>query len=207
LQVKKLKIAIILGTTRRTRFADRPAKWLLDMAAARDDATFELVDLRDYPMPFFEDETSPARKPPNDENARRWGQKMAEYDGFIFITAEYNHSISGVLKNALDYAYNEFVRKPATFLGYGGVGAARAVEQLRLILAEMQVASLKHAVHINGLEFLGMLRGGKDFSDYPYLAETVPPMLDNLVWWARTLKVGREGKVLEPAAQSATLKA
>lgn len=90
-------------------------------------------------------------------------------------------------------AYNEFVRKPAAFVGYGGVGAARAVEQLRLILAEMQVAGLKHAVHISGSEFLGMLREGKDFSDYPYLADTVAPMLDHLVWWARTLKAGREG--------------
>lgn len=103
--MKALKIAVILSTTRETRFADRPAKWLLDIAAARDDASFELVDLRDYPMPFFEDESSPARKPPGDENARRWGWKMAEYDGFIFITAEYNHSIPAVLKNALDYAY------------------------------------------------------------------------------------------------------
>jgi NAD(P)H-dependent FMN reductase len=193
LKVNALKIAVILSTTRETRFADRPAKWLLDIAAARDDASFELVDLRDYPMPFFEDESSPARKPPGDENARRWGRKMAEYDGFIFITAEYNHSIPAVLKNALDYAYNEFVRKPAAFVGYGGVGAARAVEQLRLILAVMQVAGLKHAVHISGSEFLGMLREGKDFSDYPYLADTVAPMLDHLVWWARTLKVGREG--------------
>ncbi|BAV63321.1 MULTISPECIES: NADPH-dependent FMN reductase [Sphingobium] len=190
----KLKIAVIPSTTRPTRFADRPAKWLLDIAATRNDATFEFVDLRDYPMPFFEDETSPMWAPPADETAVRWGQKIAEYDGFIFLTAEYNHGIPAVLKNALDYAYNEFVRKPATFVGYGGVGAARAVEQLRLVLAEMQVASLKHTVHINAGEFIAMLRDGKDFADFPYLDDTVGPMLDNLVWWASALKAGRDSR-------------
>lgn len=189
---EKTKIAVILSTTRPTRFADRPAKWLLDLASARDDAEFEIIDLRDYPMPFFEDETSPMWAPPVDATAVRWGQKIAEFDGFIFITAEYNHGIPAVLKNALDYAYNEFVRKPATFVGYGGVGAARAVEQLRLVLAEMQVASLKHTVHINALELIAMLREGKDFADFPYFEDTVGPMLDNLVWWAKTLKAGRE---------------
>ena len=105
--------------------------------------------------------------------ALRWGRKMAELDGYIFVTAEYNHSIPAVLKNALDYAYLEFNRKPATFVGYGGVGAARAVEQLRLILAELQVASLKHTVHINAGEFVAMLTQGKSFDDFPYLEDTV----------------------------------
>ncbi len=187
------KIGIILSTTRATRFADRPAQWLLGIARHRDDADYEIVDLRDYPMPFFEEAVSPMRKAPGNDAARRWGHKVNELDGFIFVTAEYNHGISGVLKNALDYAYNEFTRKPATFVGYGGVGGARAVEQLRLILAEMQVASLKHTVHINGTELLGMLNGGKDFADFPYLAEAAKPMLDHLLWWTFVLLAGRKG--------------
>ncbi|HYD15816.1 MAG TPA: NAD(P)H-dependent oxidoreductase, partial [Hyphomicrobium sp.] len=104
---------------------------------------------------------------------------------------EYNHSITGVLKNALDHLYSEVQRKPATFVGYGGVGGARAVEHLRNILAEMHVASLKHAVHIGMVEMIGMLREGRAITDYPHLAEATKPMLDDLVWWAATLKAGR----------------
>jgi len=185
------KIGLILSTTRATRFADRPAAWLMEIAGRRADAEFEIVDLRDYPMPFFEEDRSPAWTPPANEAARAWGKKMAELDGYVFITAEYNHGIPAVLKNALDYAYVEFNRKPATFVGYGGVGAARAIEQLRLVLAEMQVASLKHTVHINAGEFVGLLMQGKTFADYPYLEDTVGPMLDHLVWWTNKLKAGR----------------
>lgn len=194
----KPRIGIVIGTTRAKRFADRPAQWLLDVASKRDDADFEIVDLRDYPMPFFEEERSPAWVPPANEAALRWGRKMAELDGYVFITAEYNHSISGVLKNALDYAYTEFNRKPATFLGYGGVGGARAVEQLRLVLAELQIASLKHTVHINAHEFMGLLMQGKEFADYPYLEDSAVLTLDHLVWWTNSLKAGREMVQAEP---------
>jgi NAD(P)H-dependent FMN reductase len=187
----KPRIGIVLSTTRPSRFADQPAQWLLDIAEQRGDADYEIVDLRDYPMPFFEEERSPAFVPPASEAALRWGRKMAELDGFIFITAEYNHSIPAVLKNALDYAYLEFNRKPATFVGYGGVGAARAIEQLRLILAEMQVASLKYTVHINFIEYMGVKLQGKTFADFPYLEDAVVPMLNDLVWWSNTLRAGR----------------
>jgi NAD(P)H-dependent FMN reductase len=187
----KPTIGIILGTTRPTRFADRPARWLLDLARRRDDADFEIVDLRDYPMPFFEEEKSPMLVPPHDEAALRWGKKMAELDGYVFIIAEYNHGIPAVLKNALDHAYAEYSRKPAAFVGYGSVGAARAVEQLRLLLTALQMAPQKLSVHINATEFIGMAMQGKPFADYPYLEDSVHPMLDNLVWWADALKAAR----------------
>jgi NAD(P)H-dependent FMN reductase len=188
----KPKIGIILATTRPTRFADRPAQWLMDLAGRRGDAEFEVIDLRDYPMRFFEEERSPMLVPPHDEAALRWGKKMAELDGYIFIVAEYNHSIPAVLKNALDHAYAEYNRKPAAFVGYGSCGAARAVEQLRLVLTALQMAPQKQSVHINATEFLGMLMHGKTFADYPYLDDSVQPMLDNLVWWANALKVARD---------------
>jgi NAD(P)H-dependent FMN reductase len=190
----KPKIGIILSTTRASRFGDKAAQWLIGLANSRDDATFELVDLRDFPMPFFEEPASPLYVPPKNEAAQRWGKKVAELDGFIFVTAEYNHGIPAVLKNALDYAYTEYNRKPAAFVGYGGVGGARAVEQLRLVLAELQVASLRHAVHVGGSEFIAMFLQGKTFADFPYLDDTVKPMLDDLVWWTNTLKAGREQK-------------
>jgi NAD(P)H-dependent FMN reductase len=119
------RIGIVLGSTREGRFADRPTEWLMNIAKARTDATFEVVDLRDYPMPFFDEPRSPMIIPPKNEVALRWGKKIAELDAFIFVTPEYNHSIPAVLKNALDYAYGEFNRKPATFVAYA-TPAARA---------------------------------------------------------------------------------
>jgi NAD(P)H-dependent FMN reductase len=132
--------------------------------------------------------------PPKNEVAQRWARKIGELDGFVFVTAEYNHGIPAVLKNTLDYAYAEYNRKPAAFVGYGGVGGARAVEQLRLVLSELQVAPLRHAVHVGGSEFLAMFLQGKTFAEFPYLDDTVKPMLDDLVWWANALKAGRERK-------------
>src|SRR5450755_3190269 len=128
---KRPKIGIIISTTRPGRFADVPTNWLFNIAKERDDANFEIVDLRDYPMPFFEEKMALAYAPTQNEAALRWQKKIASLDGYIFVTAEYNHSIPAVLKNALDYLYSGIHRKPATFVGYGGTGAARAVEHLR----------------------------------------------------------------------------
>ncbi len=188
---KRPKIGIIISTTRLGRFADVPTNWLFNIAQARDDADYEIVDLRDYPMPFFEEKMSLAHAPTQNETALRWQNKIASLDGYVFVTAEYNHSITGVLKNALDYLYSEIHRKPATFLGYGGTGAARAIEHLRNILAEQRVASLKQTVHIGMVEMVGILREGKSMADYPYLDGYANQMLDELFWWATTLGAGR----------------
>lgn len=198
--MSKPRIGIILSTTRETRFADRPAQWVLDIAKARGDADYEIVDLRDFPIPFFDAVGSPRFVPQTNEVALKWARKVSELDGYIFVTAEYNRSISGVLKNALDHIYDEPARKPAAFVGYGAVGAARAVEQLRLMAVELSMVPMKAGVHINMEPLLGMLRGGKDFADYDYLAPTVTVMLDELAWYTKTLKVGREAEALERAA-------
>ena len=154
--------------------------------------TFELVDLRDYPMPFFDEPKSPLREPAKNEVARKWAKKIAELDGFVFVTSEYNHSIPASLKNALDYAYAEWNKKPAAFVAYGSAGGARAVEQLRLMLVELQVAPLRNAVHIFGrAEFIEILMNGKTFSDFPHLEQAAESMLDDLIWWATTLRAGR----------------
>lgn len=185
-------IGIIISSTREGRFADIPSKWLADIAARRDDAQYEIVDLRDYPIPFFHG--APLMyAPATDAAAKRWASKIAELDGYVFITAEYNHSISGVLKNALDHLLMEGARKPASFVAYGGVGGARAVEHLRHILAQLQIASLKSSVHIGTVEMMGVLANGKALSDYSYLNDAANSMLDDLVWWTNTLKAGRDG--------------
>jgi NAD(P)H-dependent FMN reductase len=186
-----MRIGIVLGSTRQARFADKPAQWFLELAQKRAGVTFELVDLRDYPLPFFAEDKSPFREPSQNEVALRWGRKVAELDGFVFVTGEYNHSIPASLKNAIDYLYREWNRKPAAFVAYGNAGGARGVEQLRLILVEVQVAPLRHAVHIIRGEFMDLLLGKKTFADFPHLAQTAEAMLDDLLWWAQTLRAGR----------------
>lgn len=152
-----LRIGVIPGSTRPGRFADKPLAWLMGIATKLEGVTFEIVDLRDYPMPFFDEPRSPMRAPPQNEVARAWAKKLGELDGFVFVTPEYNHSIPAVLKNSLDWVYHELNRKPATFVGYGNAGGARGIEQLRLMLVELQVAPLRNAVHLSRNEFVGIL--------------------------------------------------
>jgi NAD(P)H-dependent FMN reductase len=197
----KPRIGIIISTTREGRFGEKVAQWVLDIATARTDLDFEIVDLRDYPLPFFEEQMSPRFAPVGTPQATRWAAKMAELDGYIFITAEYNRSITGVLKNALDHIYFEPAKKPAAFVGYGAVGGARAVEQLRLMAIELNIVALKSGVHVGMEPFLGMRLEGKTFADFPYLAPTVVTMLDELAWYAVTLKAGRDAA--EPKAVAA----
>jgi len=187
-----LRIGVILGSTRVGRFADKPAEWLMGLAAECEGATFELVDLRDYPMPFFDQPKSPLREPSKDPAAQRWARKLAELDGFVFVTGEYNHGVPAVLKNALDHVYAELNRKPATFVGYGNAGGARAIEQLRSSLVELQVAPLRGAVHLSREQFVGILLDGKTFADFPPLRHAGQAMLSELVWWAEALRAGRQ---------------
>ena len=189
--MSKPKIGMILSTTRTGRFADKVSAWLLELAAARRDLELELVDLRDYPLPFFDEPLSPLWAPPKNPVAVRWTKTIDAFDGFVFVTAEYNHGVPAVLKNAIDYAYREFVRKPATYVGYGGVGAARAIEQLRLINIEQQMATLKSAVHIGGADFIDLLVHGKSLADKPHLVPGVHAMLEELAWWTHALLQAR----------------
>ena len=139
----KPKIGIIVGSTRPGRFADHPAKWINEIAGKREEFDVELLDLRDWPMPFFDEAISPAWGPSKNEVALRWQKKIDSLDGFIIVAAEYNRGPTAALKNALDYAYKEWNKKPVAFVGYGGVGGARAVEQLRLNSIELQMAPIR----------------------------------------------------------------
>ena len=201
--MSKPRIGIVISTTRMGRFADKPVDWLWNLASARSAMEFEIVDLRKYPLPFFDEPMSAAWAPPKNEVAQRWAKKVAELDGFIFVTAEYNHGVPGVLKNALDYAYAEFNRKPAAYVGYGGVGAARSVEHLRLINIELQMVPTRSAVHIGGTDFIGMLMHGKTFADAPHLEPAARAMLDELSWWAHALKAARAAAATEAVKEAA----
>ena len=142
------RIAVVVGSTRPTRFADAPTEWILKQAQERGDLDVERIDLRDHPLPFFDEIASNRWMPSRNPEAVRWQETVGRFDGYIFVVAEYNHSITGVLKNALDQAYKEWNHKPFTAIGYGGVGASRAIEHLRLIGVELQMVSTHAAVHI-----------------------------------------------------------
>jgi NAD(P)H-dependent FMN reductase len=195
----KLKLAIVIGSVRPNRFAERAAEWIAGIAAKRADFEVELVDLKDYPMPFFAEEMSPAYAPSKDGTAQRWQKHMARFDAYIFTAAEYNHGPAPVLKNALDYAYAEWTNKPVAFVGYGGAGAARAVEQLRLTAIELQMAPIRTAVHILFDVYLAVIKDGRNLSDFEYLNQTANAMLDQLAWWTAALKTARD-KTLRMAA-------
>ncbi len=191
------RIGVVITTTREGRFGDRPAQWIFDIAAQRHDVQFELVDLRDHPIPIYDEPMSPAYAPVRNEAALSFARKVGELDGFLFVTAEYNHSVPAVLKNALDHVHHEWRNKPAAFLGYGGTGGARAVEQLRLIAIELALVPTRAAVHIGMEPYLGVVKEGKSFNDYPFLVGTAKTMLDELSWYAKTLKAGRDATAAE----------
>ena len=186
-----LKIAIIISTTRALRFGDKAAEWIRDIAAARDDMEVELIDLRDYPMPFFDETATNPWVPSENRVAQRWQRKIAEFDGYVFVLAEYNRGLAAVLKNALDYVYPEWNRKAAGIVGYGWVGGARAVEQLRLIAAELQLLAIRTTVYIQGADFVAASQNGKDLREVAYLQSGAKNTLDELVWWTTSLKAAR----------------
>lgn len=192
--MEELNYAIIIGTVREGRFGDKPAHWLHDRVQGRPGTRYDILDLRDFPLPLFAEKVSPARGPSSSGEGQRWRAELARYDGYVFIVAEYNHGISGALKNALDYPYPELNRKPAAFLGYGGVGGARAVEQLRLIAVELQLAPLRNAVHIGMPDFASLAGDKTAFDDLPHIATAADAMLDDLEWWGRALAQARCGE-------------
>jgi NAD(P)H-dependent FMN reductase len=190
----KPRIALIIGSTRPTRFADKPAQWMLKQAQARQDLDVEVVDLLDHPLPFFAEVASNLRAPSQNPEAVRWQQTIGKFDGYIFVVAEYNHSITGVLKNARDQAYKEWNRKPFTVIGYGSAGGARAIEHLRGIGVELQMVSTRGAVHIGGSDFMAVFPMGGNKAIEEIEAGLIPAAtaaLDELVWWTRATMAAR----------------
>jgi NAD(P)H-dependent FMN reductase len=144
-------VSIIVGSTREGRFSEKVAHWLLGEIKGRKDLEARLLDLREYPMPFFDQAVAPSipgRAPYAHPVVQKWTAQIGEAEAYIFVSPEYNHGIPGVLKNAIDWVSPEWRRKPATFVSYGGVSGARGVEHLRLIACELQMAALRSAMHI-----------------------------------------------------------
>lgn len=201
--MSKPKIAIVVGSTRAARFADKPVEWIAKIARAHADIEVEVVDLRDFPMPFFDEVASSAWVPSQNEAAQRWQKKVAGFDGFIFTAAEYNHGPTAVLKNAIDYAANEWNKKPAGFVGYGAVGGARAVEQLRMHVVELQMAPVKSAVHIAWGDFLAVRQDEKKLEEIEHLNQAAQALVNDVAWWAKALKKARAADVIDEEAKAA----
>ncbi|OWU83941.1 FMN reductase [Oceanicola sp. 22II-s10i] len=199
----KPRIAVILGTARPTRWGHKPAEWIRDRIAADGRMEVEILDLADYDLPFFAEPASNRWMPSKDPKALKWQADLDKFDGYVFVVAEYNHSISGVLKNGLDQAFNEWGRKPAAMVGYGGVGAARAVEHLRAIAIELRMANVANAVHIAGGELMKvhpMGGGTAELTDIePAIGASADAMIEELFWWSNVLKGARA----EEAAKAA----
>jgi NAD(P)H-dependent FMN reductase len=189
-----LNVGLIVGSTRPNRFADTPVRWLVEGAAARSDLRLTVLDLRDYELPLFNEPASPVYTGGiyTEPKAEAWRSRIGKFDAFVATVAEYNHGPTAVLKNAFDSAYLEWQRKPIAFVGYGGVGAARAIETLRGVVIELQMTPIRHEVNIAMEPYLGVVQSGRSLNDYDYLVQSREVMFDHLVWWGEALKAGRQ---------------
>lgn len=196
-----IKIKIIVGSTRQGRFSEKPANWIFEEAKKLEGVDVELLDLQDYPMPFFDDSTSPSMAKGNYSNkiVKKWAEKINDGDAFIIVTPEYNHGYPAVLKNSMDVIYSEWNRKPIGFVSYGSAVGARAVEQLRQVAVELQMSPTRNAVHIPLNIFMDAMMGKgptdpkemfKPIHESPF-GDPVERFFNELLWWAKALKVAR----------------
>jgi NAD(P)H-dependent FMN reductase len=188
-------ISVIVGSTREGRFSEKPAKWIFQHLNKRESVDARLLDLRDFPMPFFDQPRTPAmpgRPPYKNEVVQRWTAAIAETDGFIFVTPEYNYGTSAVLKNAIDWVYREWNRKAACFVSYGSAMGARSVQQLRETSIEVQLAPIRSSVHIQVATLWAHYTGGDIDAGLKELETPAEAMIDELLWWTAALKAARQ---------------
>lgn len=184
-----LKIAVILGSTRPGRKGKAVADWVLERASRRTEASYELVDLADFPLPHLDEAMPPSMGQYAHEHTHAWAAAVAGYDAYVFVTPEYNHSISGVLKNAIDYLYTEWNNKAAAFVSYGGVGGARAVEHLRGIASELQLAHVRQQLSFS---MLTDFRNWSEFTPGAHHEAAIENLFGQLESWARAMRTVRE---------------
>ncbi len=187
-------ISVIIGSVRQGRFGEKPARWMFDHLNKREGVDARLLDLKDYPMPFFDAPVPPAMpgRPAYDhEVVKRWTQAIAASDGFVIVSPEYNHGTPAVLKNAIDWVYPEWNRKAVTFVGYGSVGGARAIEQLREIAVEVQLAPVRSAVHVPAATIYAHFQGQDVTPHLTALDAVAEQTIDDLLWWTQALKTAR----------------
>lgn len=190
--VSEVRIAIILGSTRPGRRGEAVARWVLDRAVARGDADYRLLDLADFELPHLDEPLPPSMGRYEYERTKKWSDAIDDFDGFVFVTPEYNRAPSGVLKNALDYLYSEWNDKAAGIVSYGGAASGlRAAEALRLILGELQIADVRQSV---GFSLMHDFENFTTFAPGPQHGQHLATQLDQLVAWAGALREVRTAK-------------
>lgn len=180
-----IRIAIIVGSTRPGRKADSVARWVHGIASRRADAAFEIVDIKDYELPLLDEPVPPSMGQYSKAHTKKWSAVIGSFDGFVFVTPEYNHGTSGALKNAIDFLYREWNNKAAGFVGYGSAAGARAVEQLRLVMAELQIADVRAQV---GLSIFTDFENFTVFKPQVVHEKALSTMLDQVVAWSGALR-------------------
>jgi NAD(P)H-dependent FMN reductase len=183
-----LRIAIILGSTRPGRKTEPVARWVFDHARQRGDAEYELVDIAEFDLPLLDEPVPPSQHKYSKDHTKRWSEKIASFDGYVFVTPEYNHSTSGALKNAIDFLYSEWNNKAAGFVSFGSSGGTRAVEHLRLILGELQIADVRSQV---ALSLFTDFENFSTFKPQPLHEKSLKSMLDQLLAWSGAMKTVR----------------
>ncbi|MCW2530119.1 MAG: NADPH-dependent reductase [Pseudonocardiales bacterium] len=186
-------IGVILGSTRPGRNGEAVARWVYDLARSRTDATFEFIDLLDFHLPHLDEAVPPSLGQYANDHTKAWAASIGRFDGFVFVTPEYNHSTSGALKNAIDFLYGEWNNKAAGFVSYGSLGGSRAVEHLRLVMAELQVATVRNQV---ALSLRSDFVNYSEFAPEQYHVPALAAMLDQLIAWSTALVPLR--RLLEP---------
>ena len=187
-------ISVIVGSTRPGRFSEKPAQWIFRHLEKRAEVEARLLDLRDFPLPFFDQPIPPAmpgRAPYEHEVVRRWTAEIARSDAFIIVSPEYNYGPPAVLKNALDWVYAEWNRKAVGFVSYGSALGARGVLQLRATAIELQLAPVRSVVHIPTAALWTHFNGGNVEGELEELAGQAGVLIDDLLWWASALKSAR----------------
>ena len=190
-QPAKLKVAIILGSTRPNRIGEAVARWVHGIAATRTDAEYELIDVKDYNLPLLDEPIPPSQGKYSQPHTRAWAAKIDPFDAFVFVTPEYNHGTSAALKNAIDFLFKEWNNKAAGFVGYGSAGGVRAVEHLRLVMAEVMVATVRAQV------MLSLLTDFENFSTFKPAGrheQEVHRLLDQLLAWGSAMRTVRHGQ-------------
>lgn len=186
-----MKIQVILGSTREGRQGEKVANWVMEQLKDIEDIEFELLDLRDFGLPYYDQPASPTalKGEYSNNEIKKWLNKVSEGDGYIIVTPEYNHGYPAVLKSALDWVYYEWNRKPVAFISYGGSAAgARSVEQLRLVAIELQMAPIETAIHIFGPRQEFDENGNIKDDSYN---QKLKNLINDLVWWTKALKEAR----------------
>lgn len=184
-----IKVAIVTGSTRPGRKSKVVAEWVHDIAKKRSDAEFELVDIQDFNLPLLDEPVPPSMGQYSKPHTKAWAAKIDPFDAFVFVTPEYNHGPSGALKNALDYLYREWNNKAAGFVAYGSAGGTRAVEQLRLVMGELQIADVRAQV---ALSLRTDFENFTTFKPAAHHEKAVGAMLDQVIAWGGALQTLRK---------------